>query len=109
MVVPKKRHTKDFSLRRGYTHQAVRGSEQTVRCVFCSRSFNKYKAVPILKRFSPNIVIREGVMDVFAVKSFACPSCAKIHHLKKQTEFEKEKTKTKTFHKKPAFSKTKSF
>lgn len=109
MVIVKKRHTKNFSLRRGYTHQAVRGSEQKVRCAFCSRSVSKYKAIPILKRFSPNVIIKEGVMDIFAVKSFACPSCAKIHHLKRQTEAEKEKSKTAPFRKK-TFSKTsKSF
>ncbi len=109
MVIVKKRHTKNFSLRRGYTHQAVRGSEQKMRCAFCSKSISKYKAVPMVKRFSPNILIKEGVMDIFSVKNFACPSCAKIHHLKRQTEAEKEKSKTGFFRKKSFSKSTKEF
>ncbi|PKM92262.1 MAG: hypothetical protein CVU81_01410 [Euryarchaeota archaeon HGW-Euryarchaeota-1] len=110
MVITKKRHTKNFSLRRGYTHHAVRGSERKVRCVFCSRVVSKYKAVPVLKRFSSNIMIKEGVMDAFTTKSFACPNCAKIHHLKKQTETEKGKgNRTTPFHKKPILTTSRTF
>lgn len=97
-----KENIKNFKLRRGYTHHHVRGSEQKVRCVFCGRVVSKYKAVPTLKRFSTNISLKTKITDFFAIKSYACPSCAKIHHLKKQNK--KEKSKTSAFHKK-AFSK----